>query len=176
MRHGISGNRIGRNGSWRKATIRDLARATLRHQRICTTEARAKEARKLVDRLITLAKTGNLAARRQAFAVLCDHRMVADLFDKTAPLFRNRCGGYTRIIPYTFRRGDKARMVFLELTEKDERAVTRSKGRAPAVKPPPKTEGTAGASPEPGEDVSAAPKERKLVGGFKKLFRRKPAE
>lgn len=119
MRHGKSGKRFGRKSSWRKATIRDIAKATLIWQSIRTTESRAKEARKLVDRLVTLGKEGTLAAKRRAFAVLCDHKVVSSLFDDIAQRFKSRAGGYTRIIPLGEpRRGDNARLVFLELTEK----------------------------------------------------------
>ena len=117
MRHARGGNKLSRQRSWRKATVRDIAKATLINQRISTTKAKAKEGRRLVERLITLGKKGTLTARRQAFSVLCDHQVVSDLFNKTAPRFKNRIGGYTRIIPYFNRRGDNAQMVFLELTE-----------------------------------------------------------
>ncbi|MCK5611113.1 50S ribosomal protein L17, partial [Candidatus Pacearchaeota archaeon] len=115
MRHAVSGNKLGRNSSWRKATVRDIAKATLIRQRICTTKAKAKEARKLVDRLITLGKKGTLAHRRKAFSILNDHKLVSQLFNKTAPRFQKRKGGYTRIIPLSFRRGDNAQLVYLEL-------------------------------------------------------------
>ena len=118
MRHGKSGNRLSRNQTLRKATVRDMARAILVEERIFTTKAKAKEGRKLIEKLITLGKKGTLADKRRAFAILCDHRMVSDLFDKTAPRFKNRMGGYTRIIPFGNRRGDNAEMVYLELTEK----------------------------------------------------------
>ena len=98
MRHGMSGNKLSRNSSLRKATVRDLAKATLIRQRICTTQAKAKEARKLVDKLITLGKKGTLAGRRRAFSILCDHRLVSMLFTKTSPRFKARAGGYTRIV------------------------------------------------------------------------------
>ena len=117
MRHGIAGNKLGRNSSARRATVRDIAKATLVQQRICTTQAKAKEARKLVDKLITLGKKGTLADKRRAFAILCDHKLVSNLFTKTSPRFKNRVGGYTRIIPLGNRRGDNARLAFLELTE-----------------------------------------------------------
>src|SRR3989338_8781601 len=114
MRHGIAGNKLGRNSSLRKATVRDIAKATLVRQRICTTQAKAKEARKLVDKLITLGKKGTLADKRRAFAILCDHKIVSSLFTKTSPRFKNRVGGYTRIIPLGNRRGDNAQLAFLE--------------------------------------------------------------
>lgn len=120
MRHRIDGNRIGRNSGLRKATIRDIAKAALVHQRICTTKAKAKQARRLVERLITLGKKGTLAAKRRAFSVLCDHQIVSDLFSKVAQRFKTRIGGYTRIIPLPYyRRGDNGYLVYLELTEKE---------------------------------------------------------
>ena len=120
MRHGKAGKRFGRKNSLRKATVRDIAKATLICQQIRTTSSRAKEARKLVERLVTLGKEATLAAKRRAFAVLCDHKLVSELFDRIAPRFKNRAGGYTRIIPLgASRRGDSARLVILELTEKE---------------------------------------------------------
>ena len=134
MRHGIAGNRLSRNSSLRKATVRDLAKATLVAQRICTTEARAKEARKLVDKLITLGKKGTLDAKRRAFSILTDHKVVSDLFVKTSPRFKNRVGGYTRIIKLGTRRGDNAALAYLELTEKEIVIVSKPKSAATAKK------------------------------------------
>ena len=136
MRHGNSGNRLSRNRSLRKATLRDMARAILVQERICTTRAKAKEARKFIEKLITLGKTDTLAARRAAFAILCDHNMVSDLFTKTAPRFMSRKGGYTRIIPYKQRMGDNAELAFLELTEKSKEIISNQK-RVKAVKEEP---------------------------------------
>jgi len=127
MRHGKSGNRLSRNQSLRKATLRDMARAILVQERICTTRAKAKEARKFIEKLITLGKTDTLAARRAAFAILCDHSMVSDLFKTVAPRFKERKGGYTRIIPYVQRAGDNAELAFLELTEKSREIITNQK-------------------------------------------------
>ena len=112
MRHGVAGNRLSRNRSLRKATLRDLAKATLIHQRVCTTFNKAKEARKLVEKLITLGKKGQLAHRRRAFAILCDHQLVSELFTKISPRFKSRVGGYTRLIPVGIRRGDSAQMTY----------------------------------------------------------------
>lgn len=134
MRHGIAGNRLSRNSSLRKATVRDLAKATLIAQRICTTEAKAKEARKLVDKLITLGKKGTLSAKRHAFAILCDHKVVSDLFARTSPRFKNRIGGYTRIIRLGTRRGDNAALAYLELTEKEIIIVSKPKSAVTAKK------------------------------------------
>ncbi|MFT5169422.1 MAG: large subunit ribosomal protein L17 [Lysobacterales bacterium] len=118
MRHKISGNTLNRMSSHRKATVRDIAKATLIHERIQTTKVKAKESRKMVDKLITLGKKGELSHKRRAFAILCDHKLVSNLFNETAPLFKSRNGGYTRIIPIGKRRGDNAEVVILELTEK----------------------------------------------------------
>jgi large subunit ribosomal protein L17 len=119
MRHGISGNKFGRNQTLRKATVRDLCRAVLKFEAIKTTRAKAVEARKAVDRLITLGKKNTLAAKRRAFSILIDHDLVSSLFNVVAPRFVNRQGGYTRIIKFAVNRpGDNAEMVLLELTER----------------------------------------------------------
>ncbi|MEI6438172.1 MAG: 50S ribosomal protein L17 [Candidatus Omnitrophota bacterium] len=119
MRHGLSGNKFGRNQTLRAATIRDLCRAVIKCESIQTTRAKAVEARKAVDRLITLGKDNTLAAKRRAFAQLIDHPLVSHLFNVVAPRFINRHGGYTRIIKFaTNRQGDNAQMVILELTER----------------------------------------------------------
>ncbi|MBI3008845.1 MAG: 50S ribosomal protein L17, partial [Candidatus Omnitrophica bacterium] len=130
MRHAIAGNRLNRSGSLRKATLRDLAKATLMEERICTTKAKAKEARKLVDRLITLGKNGTLVDRRRAFSILCDHGLVSQLFKETSSRFKKRMGGYTRIVSLGARRGDNAQLVLLELTEKKEVIISHPKSEA----------------------------------------------
>jgi large subunit ribosomal protein L17 len=127
VRHGKSGNRLSRNMSLRKATMRDMAISILLQERICTTRAKAKEARKFIEKLITLGKKDTLAARRKAFSILCDHTLVVQLFNETAPRFKSRAGGYTRIIPYKQRLGDNAELAFLELTEKSRDIVTGQK-------------------------------------------------
>ena len=115
----MSGNKFGRNQTLRAATVRDLSRAVIKCESIQTTRAKAAEARKLVDRLITMGKENTLAAKRRAFAVLIDHALVSHLFNVVAPRFMSRQGGYTRIIKFAMnRQGDNAQMVILELTEK----------------------------------------------------------
>ena len=184
MRHGKSGNRLSRNKSLRKATLRDMARAVLVQERICTTRAKAKEARKLIEKLITLGKKDNLAARRRAFAILCDHTLVSQLFTTTAPRFKSRQGGYTRIIPYVQRAGDNAELAFLELTEKSREIITNLK-RTKATKEAGDTTTVSEAETKPvataGEektkhskaDVKATPKATAKPTGIKKLFQRK---
>ena len=119
MRHGVSGKKFGRNQTLRAATIRDLVKAVLINEKIQTTRVKAGEARKAVDKMITIGKKGTLAAKRRAFAILCDHALVSSLFTTIAPRFANRHGGYTRIIKLAVnRQGDNAEMAILELTEK----------------------------------------------------------
>jgi large subunit ribosomal protein L17 len=184
MRHKIAGNRLSRNASLRKATLRDLAKATLVDQRICTTRAKAKEARRLVEKLITLGKKDTLAARRRAFAILCDHSIVSSLFKETAPRFKSRAGGYTRIIPFNNRLGDNAEMVFLELVEKDRVIISGQKIKkvaeeAPAVedaqtKPVTEAKETKEAKPKSSKaDVKTATKTAAKPTGTRKLFQRK---
>ncbi len=187
MRHGIAGNRLGRNSSLRKATVRDIAKATLIQKRIQTTEAKAKEARKMVDRLITLGKKGTLAHKRRAFAILCDHKLVSDLFDKIAPRFGARNGGYTRIIKIaTLRRGDNAKLVFLELTER-ESLQEKPKVKKAAQKKAKKTETAESAeAPEAEEKADAgkqtvaeeSPKKEKkpVKRGIKGIFKKKKSD
>ncbi len=120
MRHRNQRTRFGRQPRHRAATLRMLALGVIKYQRIRTTHVKAKEARKLVEKLITIAKKNTLHARRHAGSLLNDKKTVSRLFKDIAPLFKNRTGGYTRIIPFNFRKGDGASMVFLELTEKLE--------------------------------------------------------
>ncbi|MBF0122931.1 MAG: 50S ribosomal protein L17 [Candidatus Omnitrophica bacterium] len=146
MRHGLAGNKFGRNQTLRAATLRDLARAVFKHERIRTTRAKAVEARKLVDRLITLGKENTLAAKRRAFSVLIDHGLVSALFNTIAPRFKNRQGGYTRLIKFAVNRpGDNAEMVLLELTERaapktDDKKVEDAEVVDAVAKPAQKTE------------------------------------
>ncbi|MBP7217170.1 MAG: 50S ribosomal protein L17 [Candidatus Omnitrophica bacterium] len=132
MRHNITRNQLNRFSSWRKATLSSLARNMLLHQSIKTTEARAKAARPVIEELITLAKNNTLAAKRQAFKTLNDHRLVKMLFTDIGPRFANRASGFTRILHMTQRRGDNARMVIFELTEikKIERKASRKKQKS----------------------------------------------
>lgn len=184
MRHGIAGNKLSRNQSLRKATLRDLAIAALKKQRIQTTRAKAKEARKLVDRLITLGKKGTLADKRRAFSILCDHKLVSHLFNHMAPKFKDRKGGYTRVIGMMNRRGDNAQMALLELTERDEVAIAKPKAKSAKVKEvAPVAEESAvkakDAKPkstpkEPEDNLKQKPK-GKVASGIKKIFNRKTA-
>ncbi len=107
--------KLGRDSSARKALFRSILTSFFKHERIETTEAKAKEIRGLADELITLAKRGDLHARRQAIARLADEDVVRKLFDEIAAKYQDRQGGYTRIIKIGPRRGDAAPMVLIEL-------------------------------------------------------------
>jgi len=184
MRHGLSGNRLSRNRSLRKATLRDMAKSIFLQERICTTSAKAKEARKMIEKLITLGKKDTLAARRRAFAILCDHSEVSKLFTDIAPRFKSRNGGYTRIIPYMQRAGDNAELAFLELTEKSREIITNQK-RTKADKEAQDVTKVSDAETKPVEaakepkaahskaDVKATPKAAAKPKVAKKLFQRK---
>ncbi len=117
MRHRKRGRQLGRNTKHRLALFRNLATSLMEHERIETTEAKAKELRGITDRLITLGKQGTLHARRGALRVLRTKETVSKLFDDIAKRFPNRHGGYTRIIKTRQRPGDAAKLVAIELVE-----------------------------------------------------------
>jgi large subunit ribosomal protein L17 len=129
MRHQKARLQFNRFTSWRKATLQSLARSILIYQSIKTTETRAKAARSLVEKLITLAKQNTLTARRSAFKYLQDHALVKKLFDEIGPRFSGRTGGYTRILHFGQRRGDGASLVIFELTEIKKPAKKAKKGK-----------------------------------------------
>ena len=118
MRHRKHGRQLGRNSKHRLALFRNLVTSLLEHERIETTEAKAKELRGITDKLITLGKQGTLHARRGALRVLRTKPIVEKLFDDVAKRFPSRQGGYTRIIKTRQRPGDAAQMVAIELVEK----------------------------------------------------------
>ena len=118
MRHRKHGRQLGRNSKHRLALFRNLVTSLLEHERIETTEAKAKELRGITDMLITLGKQGTLHARRGALRVLRTKPVVEKLFDDVAKRFPSRHGGYTRIIKTRQRPGDAAQMVAIELFEK----------------------------------------------------------
>ncbi len=131
MKHKISGYKLQRNASARKALLRGLVTAVIVEERITTTVTKAKAAKPLVDKMITLAKKGDLAARRQAASYLMTPDSVKKLFDKMGARFGNRNGGYTRIIKLAWRKGDGADTAILELvgSELVKRAADRAKRR-----------------------------------------------
>src|SRR5688572_14511833 len=114
MRHQVSGRKLSRTSEHRTALFRNLAMALIQHERIKTTDAKAKELRRFADRLVTLGKQATLAARRRAFAKIGDEKAVGKLFDVIAPRFQTRPGGYTRIVKLGIRTGDAAPVSLIE--------------------------------------------------------------
>ena len=120
MRHGLKGNRLNRPTEVRKRLLRSMMGSLLRYERITTTEARAKELRRHVEKLITTARRGDLHSRRLALSTLPDPPAVSKLFDVIAPRFKDRPGGYTRVTRLGQRKGDGALMSQIEFVEPAE--------------------------------------------------------
>ncbi len=118
MRHRQSGRQLNRNSSHRKAMMSNMATSLFSHEIIRTTLPKAKELRRYAEPLITLAKEDNVARRRQAFAKLRDHVSVGKLFSDLGPRYKERPGGYTRILKCGFRLGDNAPMAIVELVDR----------------------------------------------------------
>jgi large subunit ribosomal protein L17 len=140
MRHLKSGRKLGRTASHRKATLDNLAAALIEHKSIITTTPKAKEARGVVERLITFAKRGDLAARRQVLRTIPDKKLVKELFEEIAPRYKGRPGGYTRVVKIGNRKGDDAPMSVFELVgyegkkaEKIEKARQKRETKEQAV-------------------------------------------
>ncbi|MCH8037568.1 MAG: 50S ribosomal protein L17 [Proteobacteria bacterium] len=128
MRHAKSGRKLNRTASHRKAMFANMAVALLKHEQIKTTLPKAKDLRGVVDRLITLGKRGDLHARRQALSVLRDSTIAAKLFKELAERYKDRPGGYTRVLKAGFRYGDMAPMAVIELVERNPDAKGRDSG------------------------------------------------
>ena len=120
MRHRKQGRVLGRDGAHRKALLRNMVTSLLDHEQIETTDAKAKELRRLVDRMITLGKRGDLHARRKALSVIRDKGVVAKLFGTLAERYRERPGGYSRVMKSRNRVGDNAPMSIIELVDREE--------------------------------------------------------
>ena len=122
MRHHKSGRKLNRNSSHRKAMFSNMANSLFDHEIIKTTLPKAKELRRVAEPLITMAKTDSVANRRSAFAKLRDKEMVGKLFNELGPRYKERPGGYTRIMKCGFRSGDAAPMAYIELVDRPEEA------------------------------------------------------
>ena len=122
MRHRQSGRKLNRTSSHRKSLFKNMAQALLKHEQIVTTLPKAKELKKVVEKLITLGKKGNLHSRRLAFNQIRDKDMVSKLFENIAKRYSDRKGGYTRVLKAGFRYGDSAPMAVIELVDRDENA------------------------------------------------------
>ena len=119
MRHKISGRKLNRTSSHRKAMFANMTASLLLHEQIKTTKPKAKELRVFADRMITLGKKGGLHARRRAMSFLKDDQVVSKVFDSLADRYRDRPGGYTRVLASGYRYGDSAPMAVIELVERD---------------------------------------------------------
>jgi large subunit ribosomal protein L17 len=151
MRHNKSGRRLGRNSSHRAAMMRNMVTSLIEHERITTTDSRAKELRKLAEKMITLGKRGDLHARRQALQVIRDRKVVGKLFEMVGPRYKDRPGGYTRIIKLGNRLGDNAPQSIIELVEEEFTPRPKKAAPAPEVEAKP--------APAPAVEAEAAPAE-----------------
>lgn len=128
MRHRRAGRRLNRTPSHRRALFANMAAALIKHEQIVTTLPKAKEMRRVIDRLITLAKRGDLHARRVAASRLRDEAMAKKLFEILGPRYKERSGGYTRVLKAGFRYGDNAPMAVLEFVDRDTEARGQDSG------------------------------------------------
>ena len=142
MRHKKAKSLLNRFTSWRRATLISLAKNILIYQSIKTTLQKAKAARPMVDRLISLAKKNTLFARRQAYKILGSHKLVSLLFGEIGPRFNNRDSGFTRILNLGKRRGDSADLVVWELTEIKKKAGYKHKKEKEEIQPKEELPGT----------------------------------
>lgn len=170
MRHAKIRHRLNRFTSWRKATLISLAKSLILHQSIKTTNSKAKAVKAMAEKLISLGKQNTLAARRRAFSILSEHRLVGILFDDIAVRFKDRAGGFTRIIQLGNRRGDSAQMVVLELTEikkKERRVIKEKKELKPEEDKHPKTQPAV--QEKPPQEKKAPPT---FLGGIRRIFKK----
>ncbi len=136
MRHKKSNKKLGRASAHRMAMFHNMANSLIKHEQIVTTLPKAKELRRIVEPLITLAKAPSVHTRRLAFARLGDHQSVAKLFDELGPRFEKRPGGYMRVLKYGYRRGDNAPMAFVQLLDRPEGAELEAILKAREAKRP----------------------------------------
>jgi len=133
MHHGKTGSKLGRSSSHKEAMLRNMVTSVIKYERIRTTDTKAKELKKVAEKMITLGKKGSLHARRQALAVVRDKDMVGKLFGELTERYRNRPGGYTRIVKAGYRFGDNAPVSILEFIndeKKKEKAKPKTRGKA----------------------------------------------
>ncbi len=128
MRHGFAHRKLNRTASHRKAMFANMAASLIKHEQIVTTLPKAKELKPIADKLITLAKKGDLPARRQAISQIRDVAMVGKLFDTLGPRYAERQGGYTRVMKAGFRHGDNAPRAVIEFVDRDETAKGQDSG------------------------------------------------
>ena len=135
MQHRRLGRRFSRDSAHRQAMFSNMAAALIRHEQIVTTLAKAKDLKRVMDKYITLAKRGDLNSRRLAASRMRDEAMVKKLFDVLAPRYKDRAGGYTRVVKAGYRHGDSAPVAVIELVDRDETVKGKEdKERAEAAK------------------------------------------
>jgi large subunit ribosomal protein L17 len=130
MRHGNTGKKLGRTSSHRMAMLRNMVTSFLKYEKIKTTDVKAKELKKVAEKMVTLGKRGDLHAKRQAAAFVRDREVVAKLFDELSVRYRDCNGGYTRIIKMGYRAGDNAPMSVIELTRESGQEKPKKKTAA----------------------------------------------
>jgi large subunit ribosomal protein L17 len=128
MRHGVAGRKLGVTSTHRLAMFRNMAVALIKHEQITTTLPKAKELRPVAEKLVTLGKRGNLHARRLAYAQLRDDTIVTKLFTAIAERYKDRAGGYTRVLKAGMRYGDAADMAVIEFVDRDVSAKGQDSG------------------------------------------------
>src|ERR1700704_6221812 len=160
MRHRNSGRQLSRNSSHRHAMLRNMASSLLRHETIRTTVPKAKELRRVVEPLITLAKVDSLGKRRLAYSRLRDESVVEKLFVDLGPRFKARAGGYTRILKMEPRPGDSADMALMQWVDRAVVPAEKTEGTK-AAKAPKAPKKSKKAAPEAAEEPAAAPKRRR---------------
>jgi large subunit ribosomal protein L17 len=153
MRHRKSGRKLNRDSSHRRAMLRNLVTSLFRHDEIATTHAKAKTARPIAERMITLAKRGDLHARRQALSYIMDKSVAHSLFDEIKDRFQDRQGGYVRILRTGHRRGDNAPLAVMQL-------VTAGEDKKGSLKAGKKAASKKKKSPEKAVEEKAAPQEK----------------
>jgi len=128
MRHGYRGRRFARSAEHRKAMFMNMSQALIKHEQIVTTLQKAKDLRPVVEKLVTLGKRGDLHARRQAISQIQDVALVKKLFEVLGPRYKDRNGGYTRVLKAGFRFGDNAAMAVIEFVDRDVDAKGQNSG------------------------------------------------
>ncbi len=188
MRHAKHSYSLNKSFSLRKALVISMAKNLLKYQRIKTTRNRAKATRQVIEKLITMGKEGSLAKKRMAYEILGDHQLVKLLFNDIAPRFKDRAGGFTRILNLGSRRGDDAKMVIFELTEikeakkkikaeKEKKSEiidikSESAKEKPAVEEKSKTETAVAEKFSEKHHVEKKPA-KKFLGGIRNIFKKK---
>ncbi|MEZ5958314.1 MAG: 50S ribosomal protein L17 [Hyphomonadaceae bacterium] len=131
MRHGSGHKKLGRTASHRQAMFANMAASLIKHEQIVTTLPKAKALRPVFERLVTLAKKGDLGSRRLVLARMRDETQTKKLFETLAPRYKGRAGGYTRVLKAGFRHGDNAPLAVIELVDRDESALGQDSGPRP---------------------------------------------